>query len=127
MLQGGFSLRSRCDPDPLTTSSYSRRKPYRSRSQKGASRVAWLPPCGANGHHFRMICGRSWRTFPTVVRATLGEAANLKTQGVLSGIPDLIILAPGPITIFIEMKASDGRLSLSQRMSIGALLHLGIS
>lgn len=42
------------------------------------------------------------------------EAANLKTQGVLSGIPDLIILAPGPITIFIEMKAPDGRVSLSQ-------------
>lgn len=42
------------------------------------------------------------------------EAANLKTQGVLPGIPDLIILAPGPTTVFVEMKAPDGRVSLSQ-------------
>lgn len=44
------------------------------------------------------------------------EAANLKTQGVLAGMPDLIILFPGRIQVFIEMKAPDeGRLSLAQK------------
>jgi hypothetical protein len=42
------------------------------------------------------------------------EACNLKTQGVLPGMPDLIIVAPERRTIFIEMKANDGRLSLGQ-------------
>lgn len=42
------------------------------------------------------------------------EACNLKTQGVLAGIPDLGILCPGPLTIWIEMKAEDGRVSSMQ-------------
>lgn len=42
------------------------------------------------------------------------EASNLKTQGVLAGVPDLFILAPGGRTIWIEMKAEDGRVSISQ-------------
>lgn len=50
------------------------------------------------------------------------EAANLKTQGVLAGMPDLIVLFPDGFLAFIEMKApDDGRLSLAQ---IG--LHLQI-
>ncbi|MBK8359329.1 MAG: VRR-NUC domain-containing protein [Comamonadaceae bacterium] len=44
------------------------------------------------------------------------EAANLKTQGVLAGIPDLTILFPDAFLVFIEMKAPDeGRLSLAQK------------
>ena len=44
------------------------------------------------------------------------EASNLKTQGVLAGMPDLIILFPDAFSVFIEMKAPDeGRLSLSQK------------
>lgn len=42
------------------------------------------------------------------------EACNLKTQGVLAGIPDLGILCPGGRTVWIEMKAEDGRVSAMQ-------------
>lgn len=42
------------------------------------------------------------------------EACNLKTQGVLAGIPDLGIMCPGGHTIWIEMKAEDGRVSAMQ-------------
>lgn len=42
------------------------------------------------------------------------EASNLKTQGVLAGIPDLGIMWPGGKLIWIEMKAEDGRVSVSQ-------------
>jgi len=47
------------------------------------------------------------------------EAANMKTQGVLAGMPDLIILFPNAFMVFVEMKAHEdsylGRLSLSQK------------
>lgn len=46
------------------------------------------------------------------------EAANLKTQGVLAGVPDLGIVLPCGEICWIEMKASDGRVSGSQ-----VLLH----
>ena len=50
------------------------------------------------------------------------EAANLKTQGVLAGMPDLIVMFPDGFLAFIEMKApDDGRLSLAQ---IGLHLHI---
>lgn len=42
------------------------------------------------------------------------EASNLKTQGVLAGIPDLIVIMPWGETIWIEMKARDGKRSVSQ-------------
>lgn len=42
------------------------------------------------------------------------EGANLKTQGVLAGIPDLGILCPGGRTVWIEMKAEGGRVSAMQ-------------
>ena len=42
------------------------------------------------------------------------EASNLKTQGVLAGIPDLEIAAPGGLTVRIEMKAPKGMVSLLQ-------------
>ena len=54
------------------------------------------------------------------------EGANLKVQGVLAGVPDLIILFPMGITCLIEMKARDGGLSKSQKELhplIGALCH----
>lgn len=43
------------------------------------------------------------------------EGANLKTQGALAGIPDLIIWLPGARSILLEMKAKDGRLSSAQK------------
>lgn len=42
------------------------------------------------------------------------EAMNLKTQGVLAGMPDLIILLPSGEAIFIEMKAKAGIISAVQ-------------
>lgn len=42
------------------------------------------------------------------------EASNLKTQGVLAGVPDLVIVMPFGEIIWVEMKADDGRVSLSQ-------------
>jgi hypothetical protein len=42
------------------------------------------------------------------------EASNLKVQGVLAGIPDLIIVLPCGECCWIEMKAKEGRVSLSQ-------------
>ena len=42
------------------------------------------------------------------------EAANLKVQGALAGVPDLEIVLPKGRCLKIEMKASDGRLSKSQ-------------
>ena len=42
------------------------------------------------------------------------EGANLKVQGVLAGIPDLGIILPNGQCLWVEMKASDGRLSKSQ-------------
>lgn len=43
------------------------------------------------------------------------EASNLKTQGVLAGIPDLGIIMPRGEMIWIEMKAEDGRVSAAQK------------
>lgn len=42
------------------------------------------------------------------------EAANLKAQGVLAGIPDLGIMLPKARMIWIEMKAENGRVSAMQ-------------
>jgi VRR-NUC domain len=42
------------------------------------------------------------------------EACNLKTQGLLAGMPDLGILCPNARTVWIEMKAEDGRVSALQ-------------
>lgn len=42
------------------------------------------------------------------------EAANLKVQGALAGVPDLEIVLPLGRSLKVEMKASDGRLSKSQ-------------
>lgn len=43
------------------------------------------------------------------------EAGNLKVQGVLAGIPDLMIVLPFGEIIWIEMKAKDGSRSKSQQ------------
>ena len=43
------------------------------------------------------------------------EASNLKTQGVLAGVPDLCIVMPGGEIIWVEMKALKGTVSPFQR------------
>ena len=41
-------------------------------------------------------------------------ASKLRWQGVLAGMPDLVIVAPGGITVWAEIKAAKGRLSEAQ-------------
>jgi VRR-NUC domain len=53
------------------------------------------------------------------------EAARLKWTGVVAGVPDLAIIAPGGRAHFLEIKTTSGRLSEDQRDVIGALAKLG--
>jgi hypothetical protein len=43
------------------------------------------------------------------------EGARFKAQGVLAGVADLIILTDKPATVFVELKAADGRHLKSQK------------
>ena len=52
---------------------------------------------------------------PNGGKRNAAEAANLKVQGALAGIHDLIIWLPGGRSLLVEMKAHDGRLSESQK------------
>ncbi|MGO9418036.1 VRR-NUC domain-containing protein [Roseiarcus sp.] len=53
------------------------------------------------------------------------EAARLKWQGALAGVPDLVIVAPGGKAFFIEVKTEAGRLSADQRTVHDCLVALG--
>ena len=53
------------------------------------------------------------------------EGANLKVQGVLAGMPDLVVMLPGGQTVWIEMKAPGGRVSPAQKDVHSRLLELG--
>lgn len=68
---------------------------------------------------------RCWKDLPDDKRPVIAhipmggsrdarEASNLKIQGALAGIPDLILVLPSGETAWIEMKAKDGRVSLTQ-------------
>lgn len=69
---------------------------------------------------------RKWATIsdialrPVVFHIPMGgsrdarEASNLKTQGALAGVPDLVIVLPYGGMIWIEMKSSTGVLSPMQ-------------
>ena len=50
----------------------------------------------------------------------------LVAQGMLPGMPDLLIFTPGPAVHAIEMKGPDGRLSDAQRHVQGLLTALGV-
>jgi hypothetical protein len=49
------------------------------------------------------------------------EAANLKRQGVVPGVPDLLLCLPGGRTCWFELKSATGTVSPNQR-AIGKLL-----
>jgi hypothetical protein len=53
------------------------------------------------------------------------EAGRLKWTGVVAGIPDLAIVAPGGKAHFLECKTATGRLSGAQRDIMARLGHLG--
>jgi hypothetical protein len=54
------------------------------------------------------------------------EAARLKWIGVLAGVPDLVLVAPGGRTFFLEVKTERGVLSAAQKDVCSALTDLGI-
>lgn len=63
---------------------------------------------------------------PNGGRRNIREAARLKKQGVLAGVPDLFI--PEPINyfgLFIEMKSPDGKLSENQKLLFPQLRDRG--
>jgi hypothetical protein len=53
------------------------------------------------------------------------EAARLKWTGVLAGVPDLAIIAPGGKAFFLEVKAPRGSTSTPQQELIQRLTSLG--
>jgi VRR-NUC domain len=53
------------------------------------------------------------------------EAARMRWTGVLAGIPDLAVIAPGGRAFFIEVKAPGGSLSPAQRDMHDRLVGLG--
>jgi hypothetical protein len=56
---------------------------------------------------------------------TKAEAARMKWTGVLAGVPDLCIIAPGAKVFFIECKTERGSLSADQRRVYELLIALG--
>lgn len=57
---------------------------------------------------------------------TTSEAQRLKHMGVVPGIPDLVILAPGGQAYLIEVKPPGGELSKDQRALNERLLAMGV-
>jgi VRR-NUC domain len=53
------------------------------------------------------------------------EATRMRWTGVLAGVPDLAVVAPGGRIFFIEVKAPGGYLSAAQRAMHGRLVALG--
>lgn len=54
------------------------------------------------------------------------EAALLKWTGVLAGVPDLLIMAPGGCVYAIEVKAQDGSLSAAQKEFRSWMVKVGV-
>jgi hypothetical protein len=52
---------------------------------------------------------------------------NLKVEGVLAGVSDLIILTPNAKAIFLEMKDADGKVSKVQHDFINQTKALGFT
>jgi len=55
------------------------------------------------------------------------EAARMRWTGVLAGVPDLAVVAPGGSVFFLEVKTYAGRLSADQRAVHDRLVALGTS
>ena len=56
---------------------------------------------------------------------SLREAARFRWIGVVAGIPDIVVITPGGVAYFIEMKAAGGTLSPAQRHIHETLTALG--
>ena len=55
----------------------------------------------------------------------LFEAVRMKREGVLAGMPDLVICLPKGVTVWVEMKAAKGRISPHQTEIHSRLRILG--
>ena len=67
--------------------------------------------------------GIPYVAIPNGSRRTRWEAARAKAEGMVAGAPDLIVILPGGVTLWIEMKRrKGGRVSPSQR-AFGAMLE----
>lgn len=53
------------------------------------------------------------------------EGARFKAMGVLAGVPDLVILLPNAVTLFIELKTKKGSLSKAQKLLHPKIKTLG--
>lgn len=62
---------------------------------------------------------------PNEGERTASAAVNLQRLGLVPGIPDLAILAPGGRVYFIEVKAQGGVLSKAQRAINDRFLEMG--
>lgn len=62
---------------------------------------------------------------PNAARRTHWEARRVKQEGMATGFPDLICLAPGGLVAFVEMKNAKGRVSDNQSEWIERLTNYG--
>lgn len=62
---------------------------------------------------------------PNAGRRTQWEAMRAKKEGLAKGFPDLIVLAPGGLVAFVEMKAMKGRVTEHQHEWIERLTRYG--
>jgi hypothetical protein len=96
------------DLQPISTMP---RMPEEAREQcrlVGALRKAW--------HALPDYCRPKVFAVPNGGKRNAAEATNLKAQGVLAGVTDLIIMLPLGKTIWLEMKADEGRMSPTQKL-----------
>lgn len=62
---------------------------------------------------------------PNGGRRTAREGAAFKRIGVVAGIPDLVFLMPGGVTVFVEVKTLKGKLSDVQKVIHARLIENG--
>lgn len=62
---------------------------------------------------------------PNGGRRSKSEGARFKRMGVRAGVADLIIHTDMPTTVYVELKAKDGRLNANQKKFRDSVKHLG--
>ena len=62
---------------------------------------------------------------PNAARRTPWEVRQAKKEGLASGVPDVICLAPGGLVAWIEFKTSTGRVSDNQHEWLDLLARYG--
>ncbi len=75
----------------------------------------------------RGIKGLIYHSIPNEARRTPATAARLKAQGMLPGVADLILVAPGGKAHYLELKAPKGKLSDDQEAFFAACCQSDIS